>query len=67
MSFQAPSLQDLLLEKVKRSRDMDQLVQPGILVVLSSIPYIMAKEREGKKNFFTFHIKKKNLGNFGHK
>lgn len=38
---------------------MDQLVEPDILEVLSSIPYIMAKEREGKKNFSTFHIKKK--------
>lgn len=47
---------------------MDQLVEPDILEeVLSSIPYIMAKEREGEKNFSTFHIKKKNLGNFGHK
>lgn len=40
---------------------MDQLVEPDILEVLSSIPYIMAKEREGKKNFSTFHIKKKTL------
>lgn len=38
---------------------MDQLVEPDILEVLSSIPYIIAKEREGEKNFSTFHIKKK--------